>query len=116
MTDKKLMEKMRKDAEKFRTLCCQRQYVGAINLYHKVYAVAHYTELPQENLEELFGNYYKEDENTIIVEGLFRKDMIIYVSDMAMKQELEENRRGNPTQIHDFKHYLPQSTLKKPVY
>lgn len=115
MTDKKLMEKMRKDAEKFKELCFNRQYVMAINLYHRVHTVAVYNELPQENLEELFGNYI-EDEDTDVIHGLFRKETVLRVADAAMKQELEENRRGNPTQIHDYKHYLPQSILKEPAH
>lgn len=115
MTDEQLMNKMRKSAEEFRELCLKRQYVRAINLYHRVHTVALYAELPQENLDELFGNYI-EDEDTEVIHGLFRKETVLRVADAAMEQELEENRRGNPTQIHDFKHYLPQSTLKKPVY
>ena len=84
MTDNKLMEKMRKDAEKFKELCFNRQYVRAINLYHRVHTVAVYNELPQENLDELFGNYI-EDEDTEPIQGLFRKDTVRWVSDAAMK-------------------------------
>lgn len=115
MTDKKLMEKMRKDAEKFKELYHNRQYVRAINLYHRVHTVAVYNELPQENLDELFGSYI-EDEDTEVMHGLFLKETVLRVADAAMKQELEENRRGNPTQVHDFMHYLPQSRMKEPAH
>ena len=30
-----------------------------------------------------------------------------------MQEEIEQNRRGNPTQIHDFRTYLPRSYFAK---
>ena len=44
--------------------------------------------------------------------GLFDKQAVLYVAEKAMKQEIEENRRGNPTQIHDFNTYLPRSYFR----
>lgn len=79
----------------------------AVNLYNEVRAVAVYVELPEDRLEELFGKYDPEDKN--VQNGLFDRRNVTSVADRALKQELEENRRGNPTQIHDFEHYLPRS-------
>lgn len=107
MTEEQLMSKMRGSAEEYRELIHRRQYVMAINLYNKVHAVAVYVELPADKLEELFGRYDPEDKN--VQNGLFDRRNIASVSDRAFRQELEENRRGNPTQIHDFEHYLPRS-------
>ena len=107
MTEEQLMNKMRGSAEEYRELIHNRQYVRAVNLYNEVRAVAVYVELPEDRLEELFGKYYPEDKN--VQNGLFDRRNVTSVADRALKQELEENRRGNPTQIHDFEHYLPRS-------
>lgn len=107
MTEEQLMNKMRGSAEEYRELIHNRQYVRAVNLYNKVRAVAVYVELPADKLEELFGRYDPEDKN--VQNGLFDRRNIASVSDRAFRQELEENRRGNPTQIYDFEHYLPRS-------
>ena len=109
MTEDEIMSKMRKSAEEFINLCRNRQYVRAINIYHKVHAVALYIELPEDKLTELFGSYAGDDE---AVTGLFDKQAVLYVSEKAMKQEIEENRRGNPTQVHDFNTYLPRSYFR----
>lgn len=108
MTEEEIMDKMRRSAEEFTSLCRSGQYVRAINLYHRVHAVALYIELPEDKLIELFGNYI-ENEDDEVIHGLFDKQVISYVSDKAMRQEIEENRRGNPTQVCDFTTYLPRS-------
>ncbi len=111
MTEKEIMNKMRASADEFNTLCQRQQYVMAINLYHKVRAVATYIEMPEDMLAELFGGY-EENEGQNVVPGLFPRQRIISVADSAMKQEIAENSRGNPTQIHDFKTYLPRSYFR----
>lgn len=108
MTEDEIMDKMRGSAKQFGELCHKREYVRAINLYHRVHAVALYIELPEDKLIELFGNYI-ENEDDEVIHGLFDKQVISYVSDKAMRQEIEENRRGNPTQVCDFTTYLPRS-------
>ena len=107
MTEEELMNKMRGSAEEYLKLIRNRQYVRAVNLYNKVMAVAVYVELPEDRLVELFGKYDPEDKN--VQNGLFDQRNVASVADRAFKQELEENRRGNPTQIRDFEHYLPRS-------
>lgn len=111
MTEEQLMNKMRGSAEEYRELIHNRQYVRAVNLYNKVRAVAVYVELPEDRLVELFGKYDLENRN--VQNGLFDQRNVASVADRAFKQELEENRRGNPTQIRDFEHYLPRSFFEK---
>lgn len=105
MTVDELMDKMRSDVERFNTLVQERQYVRAINLYNLVHAVAYYVELPDEYKLELFGDYYLENEDSVPIEGAFRKDKLLRVADDALKEEAAENRRGRPAQIRDFRHY-----------
>lgn len=112
MTEEEVMNKMRASADEFNALCRQQQYVMAINLYYRVRAVAVYIEMPEDKLTELFGSYGEKTEEQNIVPGLFPRQEIISVSDRAMKQEIAENSRGNPTQIHDFRTYLPRSYFK----
>lgn len=102
------MNKMRASAIEFRRLTREQQYVRAINLYYRVRAVAGYIELPEDMLTELFGSYADEKD----VKGLFDKEYVANVADRAMKQEIKENRRGNPTQIQDFRTYLPRSYFR----
>lgn len=111
MTQEEIMNKMRASANEFNALCRKQQYVMAINLYYKVRAVAIYIEMPKDSLTELFGSYEGGEEEKS-VPGLFPRQRIISVADSAMKQEIEENSRGNPTQIHDFRTYLPRSHFK----
>lgn len=111
MTEEQLMNKMRCSAEEYRELIHNRQYVRAVNLYNKVRAVAVYAELPEDKLVELFGKYDPEDKN--VQNGLFDQRDVASVADRAFKQELDENRKGNPTQVRDFEHYLPRSFLEK---
>lgn len=111
MTEEEVMNKMRASADEFNALCRKQQYVMAINLYYRVRAVAVYIEMPEDKLTELFGSYGEPEEQNI-VPGLFPRQEIISVSDRAMKQEIAENSRGNPTQIHDFRTYLPRSYFK----
>lgn len=106
MTEEQIMNKMRASAVEFRRLTREKQYVKAINLYHKVRAVASYIELSGDKRAELFGTQPDDGKPT---RGLFEKEEIAWVSDKAMKEEIEQNRRGNATQIHDFKSYLPHS-------
>lgn len=108
MTEEQVMDKMRRSAEEFGDLCRSRQYVRAISLYHRVHAVALYIEMSEDKLVELFGNYV-ESEDDEVIKGLFDNSKVLRVSDLAMKQEIEQNRKGNPTQIMDFEHYLPRS-------
>lgn len=112
MTEEEIMNKMRRSADEFTSLCRNGQYVRAINLYHRVHTVALYIELSEDRLTELFGNYVESEEDEA-VKGMFEKTRVLSVSDLAMKQEIEENRRGNPTQVHDFKTYLPRSYFGK---
>lgn len=107
MTEEQLMNKMRGSAEEYRELIHNRQYVRAVNLYNKVRAVAVYVELPEDKLAELFGKYDPEDKN--VQNGLFDQRNVASVADRAFMQELDENRKGNPTQARDFEHYLPRS-------
>ena len=109
MTQDQIMNKMRASAIEFRRLTREQQYVRAINLYYRVHAVAMYIELPQDMLTELFGSYA---DDVKVERGLFDKETVISIADRAMKQEIEENRRGNPTQIQDFRTYLPRSYFK----
>jgi hypothetical protein len=111
MTEEEIMNKMRGSADKFRELCYRHEYVRAINLYHRVHAVALYVELPEDKLTELFGSYEVGEDDEKLT-GLFDKQAVLYVAEKAMKQEIEENRRGNPTQIHDFNTYLPRSYFR----
>ena len=111
MTEDEIMDKMRRSAAEFKSLCRNREYVRAINLYHRVYAVAFYIELPQDRLVELFGSYAQNEDDEVI-KGLFEKSTVLNVADRAMRQEIEENRRGNPTQIQDFNTYLPRSYFR----
>lgn len=112
MTEEEIMDKMRRSADEFTHLSRNKQYVRAINLYHRVHTVALYIELPEDKLAELFGSYAENEEDEV-VKGLFDKARVLSVSDLAMKQEIEENRRGNSTQVHDFKTYLPRSYFGK---
>lgn len=112
MTEEEVMNKMRASADEFNALCRQQQYVMAINLYYRVRAVAVYIEMPEDKLTELFGSYEEKTEEQNIVPGLFPRQIITSVADRAMKQEIAENSRGNPTQIHDFRTYLPRSYFK----
>lgn len=110
MTEEQIMNKMRVSAVKFGRLTRERQYVNAINLYHKVRAVADYIELSSDKRAELFGSVTDDGRE---IPGLFEKQKIAWVSEKAMQEEVEENRRGNPTQIHDFRTYLPRSYFAK---
>lgn len=111
MTEEEVMNKMRASADEFNALCRKQQYVMAINLYYRVRAVAVYIEMPEDKLTELFGSYGETEEQNV-VPGLFPKQKITSVADYAMKQEIAENIRGNPTQVHDFRTYLPRSYFK----
>ena len=111
MTEDEVMNKMRASADEFKALCRKQQYVMAINLYNMVRVVAVYIEMPEDKLTELFGSYGETEEQNI-VPGLFPRQIITSVADRAMKQEIEENSRGNPTQVHDFRTYLPRSYFK----
>ena len=111
MTEDEVMNKMRASANEFDALCRKQQYVMAINLYYRVRAVAVYIEMPENRLTELFGSYGEAEEQDI-VQGLFPRQIITSVADRAMKQEIVENSRGNPTQVHDFMTYLPLSYFK----
>ena len=110
MTEEQIMNKMRVAAVEFRRLTQEHQYVKAINLYHKVSAVASYIELSGDKRAELFGT---QPDDGKPIRGLFEKEQIAWVSEKAMQEEIEQNRRGNPTQIHDFRTYLPRSYFVK---
>lgn len=106
MTEEQVMMKMRASAVEFKNLAREHRYVRAINLYYRVSAVASYIELSDDKRAELFG---RQTDEGIVIKGLFEKEYVAWVSDKAMQEEIEQNRCGNPTQIHDFKTYLPRS-------
>lgn len=106
MTEEQVMMKMRASAVEFKNLAREHRYVRAINLYYRVSAVASYIELTDDKRAELFG---RQTDEGVVIKGLFEKEYVAWVSDKAMQEEIEQNRCGNPTQIHDFKTYLPRS-------
>lgn len=64
------------------------------------------SDMTDDKRAELFG---RQTDEGIVIKGLFEKEYVAWVSDKAMQEEIEQNRCGNPTQIHDFKTYLPKS-------
>lgn len=109
LTGEELMDKMRRDAQNYRALIRSHKYVQAKSLYNKVHAVAVYAGGTVDELEELFGRYAPDPDDVNAPKGLYDRKSVAEIGFLALKQEREENRRGNPTQIMNFEHYLPES-------
>lgn len=114
LTEEQAMNKLRVYADEYKRLVRRKKYVQAMNIYYSALNAASFNELSKDEMSEVFGSdgqdgiQDKKESN-----GLFDRRTLGDVGFLAIKEEIEENRRGNPTQIHDFVHHLPISHFLK---
>ena len=114
LSGEELMNKMCGDAEKYRRMIRSREYVKASSHYALMEAIAYYAEATEDELAKLFGRDSTDKEGAgNAVQGLYNRRESAEIGFLALKQEKEENMRGNPTQIRSFSRYLPESTFLK---